>query len=341
MKKTDARKLDHQSLEDLRIRAVKAVQSGKSPEDVAVIYHVHRTTLYGWLAKYRNGGWSTLKAKAIPGRPPKLSGKDLRWLYKTIIGKNPLQLKFEFALWTRDMVRKLVQDKYKIRLSLQSVGRLLAQLGITCQKPIDKAIEQNPKLVSQWLEEEYPKIKRRAARIGASIYFGDASHFRSDFHAGTTWGAKGKTPIIRKTGSRFGVSVISAINNKGFMRFTVVDGGVNSDRFIEFLKRLVFKASSKVILIVDRGPAHTSKKTKDFVASISEKLELFYLPPYSPELNPDELVWNDLKNNTVGRSVAKSKDEFKGIIENNLINLRDNKRKIQSFFKKDTCRYAA
>lgn len=341
MKKTDARKLDHQTLEDLRLRAVRAVQSGQSPETVAVTMAVHRTTLYNWLAMYRHGGWNALKAKPIPGRPCKLAGKDLRWIFKTVTGKNPLQLRFEFALWTREMVRELIRKKFGIKLSLQSVGRLLAQLGITCQRPIDKAIEQSPRLVSQWLEKEFPKIQRLAAKEGASIYFGDASHLRSDFHAGTTWGEKGKTPIITKTGKRFGLSVISAINNRGEMRFLVVDGGVNSDQFITFLKRLVFKAKNKIFLVVDRGPAHVSKKTKAFVETIKDELALFYLPPYSPELNPDELVWNDLKNNTVGRSIVTDKNEFKTVVVKNMQRLKSNPEKIRSFFRKDTCRYAA
>jgi transposase len=341
MKKTDARKLDHQTLEDLRIRAVKAVQAGQSPEDVAVTMAVHRTTLYNWLAMYRQGGWHALRAKPIPGRPQKLAGRDLKWLFKTVTGKSPLQLNFQFALWTREMVRELIKRKLKIKLSLQSVGRLLAQLGITCQKPIDKAIEQNPKLVSQWLEKEFPKIKRRAAKEGASIYFGDASHLRSDFHAGTTWGEKGKTPVIKTTGKRFGLSIISAINNKGEMRFMVIEGGVNSDQFIKFLQRLTFKAKSKIFLIVDRGPAHVSKKTKAYVETVSEKLELFYLPPYSPELNPDELVWNDLKNNTVGRSIVTEKSEFKELVVKSMNKLKSQPEKIASFFRKETCRYAA
>jgi len=341
VKKTDARKLDHKTLEDLRVRSVRAVQAGQSPEDVAVTMAVHRTTLYNWLAMYRHGGWDSLKARPISGRPRKLAGRDLRWIFKTVTGKSPLQLKFQFALWTREMVRELINKKFQIKLSLQSVGRLLAQLGITCQRPIDKAIEQNPELVLQWLDKEFPRIKRRAAKEGASIYFGDASHLRSDFHAGTTWGEKGKTPVIRSTGKRFGLSVISAINNRGGLRFMVVDGGVNSDQFIKFLQRLIFKAKTKIFLIVDRGPAHVSKKTKAFVATIPEKLELFYLPPYSPELNPDELVWNDLKNNTVGRSIVTEKTDFKDLVVKNMKKLKAQPEKIAAFFRKDTCRYAA
>lgn len=341
MKKNDARKLDHKTLENLRKMAVRAVLSGKSPEDVAVIFGVHRTALYRWLARYRKIGPSGLKAKPVLGRPKKLKEKDLKWIYDVVVEKNPLQLKFEFALWTREMVRELILDRFKVKLSLQSVGRLLAKLGITCQRPIDKAIEQNPKLVKKWLTTEYPKIKRRAAQLGASIYFGDASHFRSDFHAGTTWGKKGKTPIIKKTGKRFGLSVISAINNRGLMRFTVVDGGINSERFIEFLKRLIFKSKNKIILIVDRGPAHVSKKTKEYIETIKDKMELYYLPPYSPELNPDELVWNDLKNNTVGRSIVNSKEEFKEVVVKNMKRLSRKKEKIRSFFHKESCYYAA
>jgi len=193
MKQDDARKLDHATLEEMRIRAVRSVQAGESPEVVARSMRINRRTIYGWLAQYRRGGWGALKAKPLLGRPPKLDARALQWIYNTITQKNPLQLKFAFALWTRVMVAKLIKGKFGVVLSANSVGRLLAQLGITCQKPLRHAQERDEALVEQWLKKDYPKIKALAQREKAEIFFGDAAHMRSDHHAGRTWGKRGET----------------------------------------------------------------------------------------------------------------------------------------------------
>lgn len=341
MRKTDARKLDHQTLEDMRMRAVKSVQSGKSPEEVAVVFDVHRTALYKWLALYRDGGWQALKSKPTPGAKPKIDGKKLEWVFDTVTQKNPQQMKFEFALWTREMVQKIIKDKFQIKLSLNAIGRLLAQLGLTCQKPLYKAIQKDESLVKKWLKRIYPQIKSRAKSERADIYFGDAAHIRSDHHAGKTWGIKGETPVVTTTGARFSFSLISAISSRGMMRFMVREGGVNSAVFIEFLKRLMSGAKKKIFLIVDNGPSHISKMTKAFVAGVEDKLELFYLPPYSPDLNPDELVWNHLKSHTVGRSTVVDKADFKKKVTKSMKSLQKNKKKIQSFYQKKSLKYAA
>jgi transposase len=342
MKKDDARKLDHATLEALRIRGVQSVQDGESPEAVARTLRIASRTIYSWLAQYRRGGWGALKAKPLAGRPPKLDDKKLKWIYNAVAQKNPLQFRFQFALWTRDMVATLIKQKYGIRLAANSVGRLLAQLGITPQKPLHRAIERDETLVQKWLKVEYPKIKKMAKAQGADIYFGDAAHIRSDHHAGCTWGKKGETPIVMATGARHGMSLISAITSKGHMRFMVKEsGGVNAGVFIEFLKRLLTGAKRRIFLIVDRGPAHRAKKTKAFVETLGGRLKLFYLPPYSPDRNPDELVWKHLKADTVGRMVVTSKADFKNKVVSSMRSLQRNPRKICSFFQKPSLQYAA
>ena len=342
MKTNDARSLDHATLEAIRERAVRSVQNGESPEVVARVIGVNRSTMYGWLAQYRRGGWRALKAKPLFGRPPKLDGKKLKWIYNTVTQKNPLQLKFAFALWTREMVAKLIQDKFKISLSLVSVGRLLAQLGISCQKPLYHALERDEGLVQKWLKQEYPKIKARARREKADIFFGDAAHMRSDHHAGRTWGKRGETPVVVSSGARYSMSLISAVTSRGHMRFMIKEkGGVNADVFIEFLTRLMTGSKNRIFLIVDRGPAHVAKKTKAFVASLGGRLRLFYLPPYSPERNPDELVWKHLKADTVGRASLISFRDFKYKVRSSMLSLQRSPAKIRTFFQKPSLRYAA
>jgi transposase len=341
MVKNDARKLDHKTLEAIRIRAVEQVQAGQSPETVIEALGFSRGRIYEWLARYRSGGWHALRAKPLNGRPRKITGPQMKWIYRTVTLKNPLQLKFEFALWTRAMIRTLIFEKYGVELSLASVGRLLAQLGLTCQKPLMRAFQQNPSLVQKWLNEEYPEIRAKAKRIGAEIFFADEAGVRSDFHSGKTWAPKGQTPIVRATGARFGFNLISAVSPKGQMRFMVVPGKVAAAQFCEFLRRLVYKAVTPIFLILDGHPVHRSKKVKGFVESQDGKLQIYFLPPYSPELNPDESVWNDLKNNGIGRMSISGPDDMKQKVVDYMRGMQRTPKLICSFFRAPDTRYAA
>ena len=335
----DGRRLDHKTREKIRIRAVKLVEQGHSPEQVIKALGFHRSCIYEWLAKYREGGTKALQTKTLTGRPKKLNGQQMKKIYDIVTLKNPLQLKFEFALWTRDMVRDLIRDQFGVNLSLVSIGRLLKKMGLTPQKPLHRAYQQDPELVQQWLESEFPKIEALANKAGADIYFGDEASVRSDFHSGTTWAPKGQTPVVKTTGARFSVNMISAISPRGKLRFMTVDGRFNAVKFIEFLKRLLHNSGKPVFLIVDGHPVHKAKKVKKFIESTDGKLRLFILPPYSPELNPDELVWNNLKNHRIGRKMITGPDDLKQKIISSLRSLQKMPRKIIGFFREKHVRY--
>lgn len=338
-KKEDGRKLDHKTLEEIRIRAVKQVQKGESPEAVIKTLGFSRQCIYMWLAAYRSGGWNALRSSKGTGRPKTLDSKQIKYIYKVVTNKNPIQLKFAFALWTREMVQELIKKKFQIKLSKTSVGRLLKQLGLSVQRPLNRAYEQNEDLVKTWLKEEFPKIQKLAKRKNAEIFFGDESGVRSDFHSGSTWAIKGQTPTVTRTGKRYSLNMISAISSRGLLRFMLVDSRVDSKVFITFLKRLIHGQKRKIFLILDNHPVHKSSSIKKFVEANNSSLKIFYLPPYSPELNPDECVWNDVKNGTVGRCSIKSKSDLKAIIISRLKHLQKTPQKIMNFFKTPTTRY--
>lgn len=340
MRENDGRKISHEALEEMRIRAVKAVEEGQSPEAVIAMLGLSRPRIYEWLAAYREGGIDALRAKPISGRPPKLDGKALSWIYTVITTKNPMQMKFEFALWTREMVRHLVRDKFGVRLSEISIGRMLRKLGLSPQRPLARAYQRDPRQVEAWLSEEYPRIRREAKRLGAQIFFADEAHVRSDYHSGTTWAPVGQTPVVNTTGARFKLNLISAISPRGDLRFMCSEGRLTADRFIEFLKRLLVNQSSPVFLVVDGHPVHRSAKVKKFVAGTEGRLRLFQLPAYSPDLNPDELVWNHLKRHKVGKMAIKGPGQLKRLVIGFLRSLQKTPALVQSLFQHPATRYA-
>ena len=337
----DARRLTHTTLTELRKRGVASVQNGQSPEVVARALGISRATMYGWLARYRDGGWAALQARKRGGRQPKLNAKAIRWIYQTVTEKNPLQLKFTFALWTANMIGQVIDRKLGVKLSKASVCRLLVQLGLTPQRPVWRAYQQSPEAVQKWLQEEYPRIRRLARQKKAMIFFGDEAGVRSDHHAGTTWAIKGKTPVVSSTGARFGLNLISAVSAQGEFRFMTVKGRVGAVQFIDFIKRLLHNTTRRVFLIVDGHPAHKAKMVQRFAASVKDRFRLFFLPPYSPELNPDERVWNDLKNHAIGRQSITSPDQLKSAIISHLRWVQKSPDRVRSYFQNETTRYAA
>jgi transposase len=300
-----------------------------------------RACIYNWLAMYRAGGWDALDARKRGGRPRKLNGHIIAWVYRVVVGSDPRQYKFPFALWTRNAIATLIYQRYDIRLSANSVGRLLAQLGITPQKPLWRAYQQDPQRVQQWVQDEYPAIALEARRLKAEIWFGDESGLRSDYHSGTTWGRKGQTPVVKSTGTRYRLNMISAVNRRGRMRFMIEKKGLNAGVICRFLDRLMVGSSKTIFLIWDGHPIHKSREVAKKVQSYEGKLRVYLLPGYSPELNPDEGVWREVKSHRMGRASVFTLTDMKSKALGALRHLARRPDKIRSFFHTASTQYAA
>jgi len=339
-KSFDGRKLPREAKAKLRLAAVKRVESGESAEAVAAGMGFNRRVIYRWLEAYHYGGEEALEARPIPGAPPKLNAKQLSKLSRIITTKNPLQMRFAYALWTLAMIREVIKQQFGVSLSEVSVGRLMRRLGFSPQRPLYRAWQQDPVLVEAWRTKEYPKIAKRAKRENALIFFADESGIRSDHHAGTSWSPAGQTPIIKATGARFGCNMLSAVNALGHFRFMTVDGRVNGTVFREFLRRLISGMDRKIFLIVDGHPSHKAKLVKQFVADHADRIELFFLPPYAPELNPDELAWAHIKTK-IAKATVQTKEELKMQVERTMHQLQKMPKIVAGFFRAPTCAYAA
>lgn len=295
-----------------RLRAVQLLKEGNNSSTIAKMFGISRAILFRWQQKYDAGGPAALETKKAPGPTPKLSPAQLSRLYAIIAGSNPRQMQFDFGLWTRKIIRELIRREFGVKLSEVQVGRLLRQLGLSPQRPLYRAYQQDPERVEEWKRIIYPKIRKLAAEEGASIFFEDEAGIRTDHHAGTTWAPVGQTPVVITTGERKSIQMISAISPRGELRFRVYEGRMNADVFIGFLKALLDSIPGKIFLIVDGHPVHRSKKVGKFAdEQTGGRLKLFFLPPYSPDLNPDEWVWNNVKNDRIARSVIMSKDDLK------------------------------
>lgn len=291
MKDQDTRCLSPDAQEALRRRVVLAVSHGMSQTTAARVFGVSRQSVNGWHRRWRKGGMRSLRSRPR-GRPSviRLAPHQAATTVRLITDRCPDQLKLPFALWTREAVRDLIRCRFGIRLSVWTVGRYLKRWGFTPQKPLRRAYERNPKAVRQWLTKEYPMLRSRAKRERAAIYWGDETGMRSDHQAGTSYGRRGQTPVIPGTGQRFRCNLISAITNRGKLAFMVFDGHFTASVFISFLRRLIRHAKGKVFLIVDGHPVHISVRVKRWLARHQRQIHLFFLPGYSPELNPDELL---------------------------------------------------
>jgi transposase len=342
--KHDARKLDLIGKEDLRWRVVQSIiVQGMSKAGAARVFGVSRTSVHSWIALYERNGEDGLTPKR-PGRP-KGGGRLKGWQAATIVNlikdNCPEQLKMPFALWTREAVRDLMVMRFGVRYSLGMVGRLLRRWGFTPQKPVTRAYERNDAKILAWLKREYPALRRRAKRENAEIYWEDETGLRSDHLVGRSYSLRGATPVIRNTGRRFGCNIISAVNNLGKMRFRVFKGSFTQSVLIDFLTRLIRDAKRKVIVIADGHPAHKGRRVKHWLAEHASRCELVLLPGYAPELNPDELLNQDLKSNVFSSGRPRTRDELVGQTRSYLRATQKRPDIVRAYFQEAHVNYAA
>lgn len=341
--KTDARKLAPKTQEEIRRKAVAAVDAGMTQTKAAEVFGVAPKTIWQWLKAFREGGADALQARkrGPKGERATLKGWQAATICNMVRDKHPEQLKLPFVLWTADAVRQLIQRQFKIRVSQRTVRRYLKQWGFTPQKPVRRAYERNEEAVKQWLEQTYPSIRAAAKEDKALIYWGDEMGVRSDHQAGRSYAPKGKTPAIAGTGQRFGCNVVSALTNRGHLSFMVFQEGFTAPVFIRFLRRLVKQSRRKVYVIVDNHPVHRSRKVKEWLKKHEAEIRLFYLPGYSPDLNPDEMVNQDVKTNAVGRKRARTREQLMGHVRRYLEKRRSTPDLVKRYFHEPSVRYAA
>jgi len=339
--KRDGRTLDHKTLEEIRRMAVQRVWEGEKPSVVIASYGFSRQIIYKWLreAKGKGRGLRALRSRKATGRPRTLTAKQEQQLFRWINGKDPRQHGFDFGLWTRLVVRRLIADKFDANLGVTAVGKLLAKLGLTPQKPLKRAYERDPAAIEAWKNDTYPSIARQAKKRGAEIYFWDESGFRADVVQGTTWGVQGQTPIVAVPGPRQSVSAASAINARGGFWFATYKGGMSAELFIEMLKALMLRRKKPLYLILDSLPAHKARIVQEYVASTKGRLELHFLPGYAPELNPDELVWNHMKRTGTAKSPLVKGESLHDRIDVELLEIQRNPSLVRSFFRADSVSY--
>jgi transposase len=341
----DARSLPGAAQAALRKRAVRVVLDGMTQAEAARVFGVHPNAVNRWIKRYREGGWDGLSERRRgrrAGEQPVLAAPQQQEVIALVRESTPDQLGLPGFLWTRDAVGELITQRYGRWLARTTVGGYLRRWGFSPQKPQHRALEQNPTAVARWLATEFPAIRAQAKREGGVVLWLDEMGVRSDAAAGRSWAPMGQTPVIKRTGKRFGVNMLSAISNAGRLRFRLFTGSFNGPAFIDFLGRLLRDCGGrKVHLIVDGHPVHHAKLVSAWVGRHAERIELHFLPGYSPELNPVELLNHDVKANAAGRRRPRSAGELREELHGYLRRRQRQPEVLIRFFEHPTTRYAA
>jgi transposase len=344
MEKTEAHKLPRVVLNERRRRAVKLRLSGAMIAETVAQCELGRSAVIRALHAYQRDGWQAV-AVPIVGRPSgsgrQLTAEQEKKIQQLIQDRTPDQLKLAYALWTRQAVSELIEAVYGIRLTVRNMGKYLQRWGFTPQRPLKKAYEQSPEAVTKWVKEEYPQIAKAAKTEGAEIQWGDETGLRSDDVRGRGYAPKGKTPVVLANANRSKLSVISTVTNKGQMRWKIFAGALNTKIMIGFMKRLVHGREKRVFLILDNLRVHHSKAVKKWLAENEEKIQVFYLPSYSPELNPDELLNADLKQQVTKAAPPRNKIALTRTAIGALRSIQKRPDRVESYFGQKDVAYAA
>ena len=341
----DARSLPGVAQAALRKRAVRAVLDGMTQAEAARVFGVHPNAVNRWIKRYREGGWAGLSERRRgrrPGEQAALSEHQQQEVMALVRDTTPDQLGLPGFLWTRDAVAELIAQRYGRWLARTTVGGYLRGWGFSPQRPQRRALEQDPVAVGRWLAETYPAIRALAKREGGVVLWLDELGVRSDAAAGRSWAPIGQTPVIKRTGKRFRVNMISAVSNQGLLRFRLFVGSFTGAVFIDFLRRLLRDvAGRRVHLIVDGHPVHRAKLVSTWIGRHAERIQLHFLPGYSPELNPVELLNHDVKANAAGRRRPRSASELRNELHEYLRRRQRQPEVLVRFFDSPTTRYAA
>lgn len=340
----DFRKLSSEERYTLRLRGINLIKSGKKQKEVASIFGVRESTVSSWVKAYKKKGLKGLEdnPRGAKSEDKKLlSSTQEKKIQKMILDTMPDQLKLPYALWTRKAVKELVEREFGVVLAINTMGDYLRSWGYSPQKPKKKAYEQCSKKVQLWLDHEYPAIKQRAKQEDAVIHWGDETGVRNSNQHGRSYAPKGKTPVKRSMAKRFSVNMISTITNQGLVEFMIYSGSMNADRLIEFMMQLIKNKPRKVFLILDNLRVHHSKLVKEWIEKNKSKIEIFYLPSYSPEKNPDEYLNCDLKYGMSINPSPRNEEQLKNNVENHMTMLQSNQDRVKRYFKHEEIQYAA
>jgi transposase len=342
MEKEDFRTIDDTIRSSYRKKAIALIKKGFKKGDVAILFGVNKNTVSNWVKHYNETGSFKSKKKGVKSEDKKLlSLSQEKSIQLMIVDKMPDQLKLDYALWTRKAVKELVEREFGVVLAINTMGDYLRKWGFTPQKPKKMAYEQCPKKVQKWLDEEYPAIQKRAKEENAEIHWGDETGVRNNCQHGRSYAPKGKTPIKKSMSKRFSTNMISTVTNQGKVQFMIYSENMNSDKFIEFLRQLIKNNEQKIFLILDNLRVHHSYIVKDWVKENQEKIELFFLPAYSPEKNPDEYLNCDLKQGLSSKPAPKNQEKLKENLENHMVMLVQNPERVKKYFNHKDIQYAA
>ena len=344
MKKQDARSLKPEALLERRRQVIRLHKRGHNRNQIAQMCELTHPTITKIIALFDEGGWSALQPKRRgrrDGEARRLTAEQEAQIQKLICERRPEQLKMNFALWNRAAVSQLIEQECGLCLPVRTVGHYLKRWGFTPQKPIKKAYEQRPEAVKRWLDDEYPEIAKRSRAEGGEIHWGDETALVNTDVRGRGFAPKGKTPVAYAPGTRQRLSMIATVTNKGSTRWRIIDGNFDSERLIDFLAALVKDVGRKVFLIMDNLRVHHSKPVKAWLEEHKAQIEMFFLPSYSPELNPEERLNANLKRAIGSKVSVRTKEKLRAAATDHMTMLESHPERVAAFFQDPIVKYAA